>query len=149
VQQIKSCRRQLHRPNKLTLARPPCEAGCSRRWFRQSGIIGSLGHSPRWGAHGALVCSTAAAVGGCYINHFLSLHHAPGLLLGLAQYRDGLSDLARRNYRLDVEADIGHEKRIKNFGLLYALSAGWTLYSQEHWECVPENQLPKDAPGNR
>ena len=28
-------------------------------------------------------------------------------------------------------------------------SAGRTLYSQQHWECVPENQHPKDAPASR
>ena len=25
-------------------------------------------------------------------------------------------------------------------------AAGRALYSQQHWECVPENQHPKDAP---
>jgi hypothetical protein len=58
VQQIESCRRQLHRPNKLTLARPSCEAGCSRRWFRQSGILAPWSTVPL-GVPGALVCSTA------------------------------------------------------------------------------------------
>ena len=28
-------------------------------------------------------------------------------------------------------------------------SAGRALYSQQHWECVPENQHPKDAPASR
>jgi hypothetical protein len=28
-------------------------------------------------------------------------------------------------------------------------SAGRALYSQQHWECVPENRLPKDAPTSR
>jgi hypothetical protein len=27
--------------------------------------------------------------------------------------------------------------------------AGRTLYSQQHWECVPENQHPKEAPASR
>ena len=27
--------------------------------------------------------------------------------------------------------------------------AGRTLYSQQHWECVPENQHPKEAPAAR
>jgi hypothetical protein len=58
VQQIESCRRQLHRPNKLTLARPSCEARCSRRWFRQSGILAPWSTVPL-GVPGALVCSTA------------------------------------------------------------------------------------------
>ena len=58
MQQIKSCRRQLHRPNKLTLARPSCEAGCSRRWFRQSGILAPWSTVPV-GVPGALVSSTA------------------------------------------------------------------------------------------
>jgi len=49
---------QLHRPNKLALARPPCKAGCSRRWFRQSGILVPWTTVPV-GVPGALVCSTA------------------------------------------------------------------------------------------
>ena len=28
-------------------------------------------------------------------------------------------------------------------------SAGRALYSQQRWECVPENEHPKDAPANR
>jgi len=27
--------------------------------------------------------------------------------------------------------------------------AGRTLYSQQHWECVPENQHPKKGPAGR
>jgi hypothetical protein len=27
--------------------------------------------------------------------------------------------------------------------------AGRTLYPHQHWECVPENQHPKDAPASR
>jgi hypothetical protein len=58
VQQIKSCRRQLHRSKKLTLARPPCEADCSRRWFSQSGILAPWSTVPVV-VFGALVSSTA------------------------------------------------------------------------------------------
>ena len=58
MQQIKSCRQQLHRSKKLTLARPPCEAGCSRRWFSQSGILAPWSAVPV-GVFGALVSSTA------------------------------------------------------------------------------------------
>jgi hypothetical protein len=38
-------------------------------------------------------------------------------------------------------------ERIANFDDYQAcVSAGRALYSQQHWECVPENQHPKEAP---
>jgi hypothetical protein len=41
-------------------------------------------------------------------------------------------------------------ERIANFDDYQAcVSAGQALYSQQRWECVPQNQHPKDAPANR
>jgi hypothetical protein len=37
-------------------------------------------------------------------------------------------------------------ERIASFA---CASAGRGLYSQQHWECVPENQHPKDALASR
>ena len=47
---------------------------------------------------------------------------------------------------------IGGERteRIGSFDDYQACAlAGRTLYSQQHWECVPENQHPKEAPADR
>jgi hypothetical protein len=41
-------------------------------------------------------------------------------------------------------------ERIASFDDYQACAlAGRTLYPQEHWECVRENQHPKDAPTSR
>ena len=38
-------------------------------------------------------------------------------------------------------------ERIASFDDYQACAAaGRALYSQQHWECVPENKRPKDAP---
>ena len=41
-------------------------------------------------------------------------------------------------------------ERISSFDDYQACAlAGRTLYSQQHWECEPENQHPKEAPADR
>jgi hypothetical protein len=41
-------------------------------------------------------------------------------------------------------------ERIASFDDYQAcVSAGQALYSQQHWECVPESRLPEDAPKSR
>jgi hypothetical protein len=45
---------------------------------------------------------------------------------------------------------VSRTERIASFDDYRACAlAGRTLYSQQHWECVPENQHPKEAPARR